>query len=138
MTFAGINYIAVFAAAVASFAFGAGWYMTLSKQWLAALGRTETECKAAQGGSPLPFVICFLAELLMAWMLAGLIGHMGGVSIRTGVITGAFCWLGFVIPALATNHAFQGAKRSLTLIDGAHWLGVLLVQGLVIGALGVR
>jgi hypothetical protein len=36
------------------------------------------------------------------------------------------------------NHAFQGAKTTLTLIDGGHWLGVLLLQGTILGAWGVR
>ena len=46
-------------------------------------------------------------------------------------------WLGFVITTMAVNNAFRGAKPALTLIDGGHWLGVLLLQGAVIGWLGV-
>ena len=38
MAFAGINYLAVFLAAVASFVFGAIWYMALSRQWQKAAG----------------------------------------------------------------------------------------------------
>ena len=38
---------------------------------------------------------------------------------------------------MVVNHGFQGAKASLTLIDSGHWLGVLLVQGLVIELFGV-
>ena len=41
MAFAGMNYLAILVAAVAAFAWGAAYYMTLSKQWLAAVGRTE-------------------------------------------------------------------------------------------------
>ncbi len=75
----------------------------------------------------------------MAWMLAGVIGHLGPgeVNLHNGVISAAFVWFGFVITTLAVNNAFQGAKRSLTLIDGGHWLGVLLLQGAVIGLMGV-
>jgi hypothetical protein len=40
---------------------------------------------------------------------------------------------GFVITTMAVNHAFQGARGSLTLLDGGHWLGVLLVQGAILG-----
>ncbi|MBM3524115.1 MAG: DUF1761 domain-containing protein, partial [Alphaproteobacteria bacterium] len=36
------------------------------------------------------------------------------------------------------NHGFQGVKRALTVIDGGHWLGVLLIQGVIIGWMGVR
>jgi hypothetical protein len=53
------------------------------------------------------------------------------------MITGLFLWVGFVITTMAVNHAFQGAKPMLTLIDGGHWLGVLLLQGLMLGWIGV-
>jgi len=40
MAFAGMNYLAVLIAAVPAYAWGAAYYMTLSKQWLAAVGLT--------------------------------------------------------------------------------------------------
>ena len=52
------------------------------------------------------------------------------------MITAAFMWLGFVITTLSVNNAFQGAKPALTVIDGGHWLGVLLLQGAIIGLMG--
>jgi len=86
--------------------------------------------------SPVPFVISFVAELVMAWMLAGIIGHMGQVTVKDGLISAFFVWLGFVITTMAVNHAYAKARPALTAIDGGHWLGVLLVQGLVIGLFG--
>ena len=76
---------------------------------------------------------------MMAWVLAGIIGHLGTdqVTAMNGLISATFVWFGFVLTSLTVNHRFQGATTSLTLIDGGHWLGVLLVQGLVIGLLGV-
>ena len=38
MTFAGINYLAVVVAAIASFGFSGLYYMSLAKPWTAALG----------------------------------------------------------------------------------------------------
>jgi hypothetical protein len=75
----------------------------------------------------------------MAWVLAGVIGHLGPgeVTLRNGIISAAFVWLGFVITTLTVNNAFQRARWALTLIDGGHWLGVLLLQGAVIGLMGV-
>jgi len=140
MQFAGLNYLAIVLAAIAGFMFGWLWYGVLfSKAWLEAVGKTEEEIKGGGGPSPMPFVISFIALLIMAWVLAGVIGHLGPgeVTFRNGVISGAFIWLGFVITTLATNHAFQGSKRAQTLIDGGHWLGVLVLQGAVIGLLGV-
>jgi Protein of unknown function (DUF1761) len=140
MQFAGVNYFAIVVAAIVSFMFGWLWYgVLLSKQWLDAVGKSEKEIKGEGGPSPMPFVIAFIAQLIMAWMLAGVIGHLGPgeVTLRNGVVTAICVWLGFVITTLAVNNAFEAAKPALTLIDGGHWLGVLLLQGIVIGLMGV-
>ena len=137
MDFAGLNYIAILAAAVAGFAFGSVWYMALSKPWMAAVGKTEDEIKATMTAGP--FILAFVMQLVMAWVLAGVIGHLGQeqVTFSNGVISGGFVWFGFVMTTLVVNHAYQGARRALTVIDGLHWLGVLVVQGAVIGLFGV-
>lgn len=140
MQFAGLNHFAIVLAAVASFMFGWLWYgVLLPRQWVDAVGKTEEEIKGDGGPSPLPFVIAFIAQLIMAWVLAGVIGHLGPgeVTLRNGIISAAFVWLGFVITTLTINNAFQRARWALTLIDGGHWLGVLLLQGAVIGLMGV-
>jgi Protein of unknown function (DUF1761) len=64
------------------------------------------------------------------------IGHLGVMSVRTGLITAALLWLGLVITTVAVNNAYRGAKPMLTVIDGGHWLTVLLIMGLVIGLFG--
>jgi hypothetical protein len=137
MPFGNLDYWPIPIAAIASFAFGAVWYTSLSRQWMAARGLTEAEVRARTGRSPLPFVISFVALLIMAWMLAGILLHLarGGtvMSVRSGLVAGFFLWLGFVITTMAVNHAFQGERPSLTLIDGGHWLGVLLIQGAILG-----
>jgi Protein of unknown function (DUF1761) len=139
MAFSGVSYLAILAAAVAGWLIGAAWYMTLAKPWMAAIGKTEADLKGPSGKpSPIPFIISFVAELVMAWTLAGIIGHAGPVTIVNGLISGFLVWLGFVATTMLVNHSFGGQKRTLTVIDGGHWLAVLLVQGLVIGAVGVR
>jgi hypothetical protein len=126
MAFAGISYLAVIVAAVAAFAFGAAWYGLLGKLWMAAVGMTEQPRP-----TPAPFVISFVALLVMAWTLAGIVGHVGVTTVWGGVVSGFFAWLGFVATTLVVNHRFQGSPWSLSLIDGGHWLGVLLIMGLV-------
>jgi hypothetical protein len=81
-------------------------------------------------------IISFVAELLMAALLAGLIGHFGAVTVKTGLIVGALCWLAFVATTIAVNNAYTGRKLALTAIDSGHWLAVLLIEGAVIGAFG--
>ncbi len=133
-----INYLAVAIATLAGFGLGAIWYMALGRVWMRAIGKTEAELTpptAAQ--KALPFIISIVALFIMAWMLAGLMGHLAQVSVRGGMIAGALVWLGFVITTMGVNHAFSGAKPALTLIDGGHWLAVLVVMGAVIGAFGL-
>ena len=145
MAFAGINYVAVLVAAVAGWIIGAVWYGVLGKSWVAALGMTMEEFKAQQAakvGKPsgqLPFLLAFAAAIIMAWVLAGMIGHLGPgqVTLKNGVISAAFAWLGFIATTLTVNNAFTGRKFMLTVIDGGYWLTVLIVMGAIIGAWGV-
>lgn len=136
MTFAGMNVLAIVLAAAASFMFGGVWYSALGKSWAAALGKTEAEIKARN--MMLAMVVTVICQLVMAWVLAGLIGHLGPgqVTLKNGLISAGFVWVGFVLMPLIVNHVFQGQNRMLTVIDAGHWLGVLLIQGAVIGLVG--
>ena len=134
-----INYVAIIAAAVASWLAGAIWYGVLGKQWLAALGWTEADVAGPDGKRRMPMgpmILSFIAGLVMAFLLSGLMGHVGPISVRSGIISGALVWVGFVITTIAVNNAFQKRKAMLTVIDGGHWLLALVVQGAVLGALG--
>jgi hypothetical protein len=132
MPFAGISYLAVIAAAVIAYVFGAVWYMALARHWMKASGFSEPPKPAAA-----PFAIAFVAQLVIAYFLAGLIGHLGDVTVTRSLITAFFVWLPFVLAPMIVNHRFQGLTWRLTLIDGGHWLGVLLIMGLVVGFIGV-
>src|ERR1700680_5088243 len=120
MTFAGMNYWAVLMAAVAAWMLGALWYSLLAKPWMAVAGVANASMQENMG-SPrafLPFVIAFVAALVMAWVLAGIMGHIGQLTIKNGVISGAFCWLGFNITAMTPHYSFGGRRALLLLIDG--------------------
>lgn len=138
MVFGGMSYLAILIAGVAGFVFGAIYYTVLAKYWMAAIGKTEADMQVERK-KPLPYIIAIVSQILMAWVLAGLMGHLGDgqVTLRNGVISAIFVWFGFIATSMAVNHAFQGQKARLSVIDGGHWLGVLIVQGAVIGAMGV-
>ena len=133
MAFAGMNYLAILIAAVAGFAWGAAYYMTLSKQWLAAVGKAQPNRAAA------PFVISFVALIVMAFVLAGSIGHLGpgNVTVTNGIISGLILWAGFIATTVFVNNAYPGRSYRLSAIDSIHWLGVVVIQGAIIGAMGV-
>ena len=128
-----VNLLAVLVAAIAAFAFGAVWYTALSKQWLAALGKTREQLNVGFT----PFIWSVVVELVMAFVLAVLIGNLpGGITVTTGLTVGLLAWVGFVATTLILNHRYEGLSWSLTILDSGHLLGVLLIQGAVIGLFG--
>ncbi|NRQ16041.1 DUF1761 domain-containing protein [Ensifer sesbaniae] len=135
MAFAGMNYLAVLMAAIAAFIIGAVYYGVLGKPWMKA---ARIDPASAQM-SPVLFAISFASELVMATMVAGVVGHLGPdeVTLVNGIASGFFLWLGFVATTLVVNHRYQGFGWDLSLIDGVHWLLVLLAMGAIIGAMGV-
>src|SRR5437016_9496506 len=128
-------------AAIVAWMFGAAYYMPLGKVWLAAQGRTMEEMQAANAGKSsaakaFPFILSFVAEVIMAWTMYGLLFHTRNFSARAGVISGAIVWFGFVLTTVAVNNAYPGRKLMLTVLDSAHWLGVLLIIGAIVGGFG--
>ena len=142
MAFAGVNYLAILIAAVVAWLAGAAWYMGLGKTWMVALGTTPEKMQAqrSEPSAYLPFLYAFVAELVMAWALAGVLGHLGPgqVTLRNGIISGAICWLGFVITSMLVNNSFARGDWRLMWIDGGHWLIVLVLIGAILGAMGVK
>ena len=136
MLLGSVNWLAIIVATIASMALGFGWYMALGNQWMAALNKTRDQIMG-QGNQATPFIIAALMQLVMAYFLALLLPRvMGATTLTNGLLLGFWLWLGFVITSMIINHRYQGSKWSLTVIDGGYLLGVLLVQGIVIGLFG--
>src|SRR5258708_33393470 len=115
MTFAGVNYWAIIVAGIVGYAAGALWYWGWSKPWMEAQGFTPESMKANQ--SPVPYLVAFAANLVIAVMLAGLVGHLGiaGVTIRTGIISAAAGRVGFCPATQTRNYKFGEPPRKLPL-----------------------
>ena len=135
------HYTGILLGAVAAWIFGAIYYTALSRPWLAAQDKTMEQCKAEQAGKSkltfyLPFLLSFVGALLMGLTLYGILTHVGQFTVRAGAISGAFCWLGFVLTTVTINNAYQGRRWSLTAIDAVHWLAVLVIIGAIVGWMG--
>jgi hypothetical protein len=141
MTFAGINYLAILIAAVVAWLASAGWYIGLCRIYAAALGKTPAEAEEDRNkpGAFLPFIYAFVGNIVIAWMLAGVLGHLGPgqVTLHNGAISAAFCWFGFILTTMVVNFSFSGRDKRLLLIDLGNWLIVLVVIGAVVGWIGV-
>jgi hypothetical protein len=137
-----VNLLAVLIAAIAAWIAGAIWYGVFGTRWVAALGRTMEDFKreqAARSGLAAywPFILAFVANLIVAYTLARLMLYLDSATIRGGIVSAALCWLGFVVTTMSVNNAFGGRKAALTAIDSGHWLLAMIVSGAVIGAFGL-
>ena len=141
MSFTHANIVSILVAAVAAWIFGGIYYTGLGKWWMAAQGKTLEQCKAEQasksavanGGA---FVLVFLAEIIMAWVLYGILVASQHVHRARRPHIRRLCWLGFVLTTIASNNAFSTARPCLTVIDSVAWLGALLIIGAILGGFG--
>ncbi|KAF0230619.1 MAG: hypothetical protein FD175_1379 [Beijerinckiaceae bacterium] len=134
-----MSILGVLAATIAAWGFGAAYYGALGTIWLDAIAfRPEERAKIETGGKmdPTPFILAFVAELLMAIVLSGLMLHFAPPSLVKGAMIGITIWLGFVAAPMIVNNAYAMRSLRLTAIDAGHWLGVLIILGAVIGGVG--
>ena len=133
-----INGLAILAATLAAWFAGAIYYIILGKSWMAALGRTPDDMRRSGFMAVFPFINSFICELVMALVLAEVLGPMGlgHVSVRAGLATALLLWIGFILTTMATGYAYAGRSLRLFFIDTVHWLIVMLLIGLVLGAMG--
>jgi hypothetical protein len=129
---AGVNHAAVWLAAIVHFAFGAAWYTALGKEWLAGIGKTREQLMTAGGGMPTPYVVAFIAALLIAYTLARVIGKFAVRSIVGGAGVGAGMAIGFIGAAYATNYSFEQAPLSLWLINTGYVTIGMAIMGAII------
>lgn len=85
-----MEFLNVLAAAIGAFAFGAVWYTTLSKPWIAAAGIAVDANGRPQGnGSPMPFVIGIIAMIVVAGMMRHIFQMSHIESLGAAAVSGA-------------------------------------------------
>ena len=113
--------INVLVAAVASYAFGAVWYMTLAKPWMEASGvEVGPDGQPANKSNPVPYVIAFAMAVIVAGMMRHVFALSGIDGFGKGLIAGFGIGLFLASPWLATCYAFGGRPFKLTIIDAGY------------------
>lgn len=126
--------IAILAAGLAGWVFGAIWYTSLSKPWQRAHGINPEDCKDQK--MPLtPLLVALLGAIVMAAVLHQVLVNLGVMGVSEGAIAGLTLGAGFLFIATMVNNQFQQKNWVATLIDGGHWSLVLMIEGAVITAL---
>jgi hypothetical protein len=125
----------VLVAAAASWIFGAGWYMALSKPWLAASGvECDESGRPKNGGNPLPFVLSAIAMILVAGMMRHVFAMAHIESIGKGALSGLGIGLFFIAPWTMINNAYAMRPFRLTLIDGGYSVCGCTLIGAILAA----
>ena len=125
--------LSVLAAAVASYAFGAVWYMMLANPWMEAAGVARTEDgKPANAGDPTPFIISGLAAIVVAGMMRHTFALSSIDSVDKGLVAGLGIGLFLATPWIVTNYGFAGRPRMLMLIDGGYATIGCTIMGVVL------
>ncbi|MXY34811.1 MAG: DUF1761 domain-containing protein [Boseongicola sp. SB0676_bin_33] len=125
--------ISVIVAAVGGFAFGAAWYMALSKQWVAASGIEVDESGRPANESKTPFILAGIAMLLVAGMMRHMFAMSGIDTLAAGLVGGLGVGLFFISPWIMINNAYGDRPFNLTLIDGGYATFGCAVIGAILG-----
>ena len=128
-----MGFLAVIVAAAAGFGFGAVWYMTLAKPWMAAAGiKMGADGKPDGNGSPLPFVLSAIAMLVVAGMMRHVFAVSNIDTAMKGLVSGLGIGLFFISPWIMINNGYGGRPFKLTLIDGGYATFGCAVIGMVL------
>ena len=128
----GINHVAVWAAGVAQFLLGAGWYTLFSKAWMAGIGKTQEQLTTEHGNSPLPYIIALVAALVVAYTLAWLLPRLGTKSAAGGAKTGALLGLALIGTTFAQSYGFEARSVSLWLINAGYMIVGMGIMGAIV------
>lgn len=126
--------LSVLAATVATFVFGALYYMVLSKQWLAASGVAVGEDgQPVNSSNPLPYIVAFICIMLVAGMMRHTFALSGIDTLAKGLQSGFGIGLFFISPWIFLNTGYSDRPWMLAVIDsgyatlGATIMGAVLV-----------
>lgn len=110
---------------------GALWYSPLlfAKPWIAIVGRKQGE---KPKGVVVGMISSFIGDLILALVLAHLIGWSGARTFGWGAFVGFLSCLGFYLSPLYPQSIYEGRPFRYFAINGGYWLlGMPLVGGLL-------
>ena len=123
----------VLAAALGAFGFGAVWYMSMAKPWIAAAGvPVDANGKPQGNGSVMPFVIGLIAMVIVAGMMRHIFQSAGIVTVSKGVLSGLGIGAFLITPWVAMNYGFAMRKPALSVIDGVNSAVGCGIMGLIL------
>jgi hypothetical protein len=129
------NYPAVVVCAIVYWLLGGLWFDWLfSKQWIVLEHMSEAHASSANPVWIWPFIITFLLNLLIAFVLAQLCIWRNANTAARGAAIGVLLWLGIVGPIVCTTYMFEMRPMQLFAINEFYPLVGLCLMGSILGA----
>jgi len=125
-----VNYLAVIAAAVATFLLGGLWYspVLLGKVWQREAGVSDEQMKSAN--MAMIFGLTFVLSLVAAWVFALFLGPRPPMALGLGAgFSAGLCW---VAASLGINYLFERRSLKLWLINGGYHTLQFTIVGLIL------
>ena len=124
-----MEYLNVIAAGVAAWIFGAVWYMTIAKSWMAASGLTE---ETINNKNPLPYIVSLIGAIVVAGMLRHVLAGAGITEVGKSLLTGLGLGLFVVSPWMINNVLYGQRSKSLIWMDCGYPVVGMGIMGLVL------
>jgi hypothetical protein len=133
LAIAGLNWLAILAAAVTALLIGAIWYSRkmFGSVWMHEIGLTDEAI--SQNNSPLIFGGTFLLQFVGATALALFLGPES--DWLRGLQTGLLVGLCLIATAYGITYFFEQRSLRLYLINAGHYVLMFAAMGVIIGAL---
>lgn len=128
-----MEFLSVIIATAAAFISGAIYYMILSKPWIAAAGvATGPDGKPVNSSKPTPYVVAFVAILLVSGMMRHSFALSGIETPGEGFVTGLGVGLFFITPWIFLNVGYSDRPWKLAVIDGGYATLATTIIGLIL------
>src|SRR3989344_2720713 len=129
-----VNYLVILVSAIISFIIGALWYSLLfGKSWTKLMGFSAKDIeKTKKKSMAKTYFIGFIAQLIMAYVLANFVIYADAKTFLEGIQVGFFIWLGFVATISLGMILWENKPIKLYLINTGYWLVSLIIQGMIL------
>jgi hypothetical protein len=129
------NYWAVLVSAAVYWILGGLWFdLLFSKQWMALEKMTPEQANSANPVWIWPFILTFLLNILIAFVLAQICIWRNANTAARGAAVGVFLWIGIVGPIVYTTYMYEMRSMQLFAINEFYPLVGLCLMGAILGA----
>jgi len=126
-----INWVAVLVAAIVHWILGAIWFTVFSKAWTAGLRMPEEQLEAYRAHPNFwPYVIAFLCNLVMAFVIARVLALGETHTLVRGICVGILVGLA----AMITEMTFEMLGQTFMVVSAGYPLVGCVLMGIILGA----